>query len=793
MAAVHGTCDTLPVAEVFQFTLDAGARVPSTLGRIVAVFDPDAFSRLRKRIASGYGNPEYVFALYSMQEDKLLYRAFASLPDYELRVHVWAPNYEKLADAKLGWIERELGTYSETATFHVHPVTGRLIDHRIAWLAREERRVIRKRVHELSQQLAQGAVSRAECARELIRLNPLAVRANDIVVAATDDDMLESHADPSVSRANRDALLYHTGYRRALLSVLYRSRISEDANVGDFHRFIQQRHVLEFGGPFEDSAYPVSRELARATAERFYGIISQSKVIDAARPRIYTWNRPHRAVADAILTVAWTALEKMVAYMEPNAKKLEHEFRTALEPGLVSIFVAAFREGRVFLYEWFGVADHAWAWTTPANFRHSVQRFFAGYALQLRDEKNLTGSFYSARGIVPLLLHEMAHSFEKSVPDPRARYPDNWFETKLRDTGHSPMFVRAERALLAIAIRSGVDLPSASTAHVRAMEDTIDASFEETLDAKAMRARMGLPLEDEEAPARKRSYDAIYTRATPMDSPSQIEEIDDGNETVERMNEAFIAACREGDLGAVSALLRHPLVNPAVRGNIALTRAIRERKIGIVRKLVQDPRVTREITIDQIESLMYSHDDAVEALIHTKLPHVRDTDWIEFIRNHRNAEIGKRILRSILTRTDHLRDLDSPSIETLLMETIRLNDRNLLSIVLAHPRCDPAANDNKALDYALLFKHLYAAQRLIEDPRVGPGARHNRALMMCARYGYIGLLRILVKYHGVDPSINNNEALLLASKYRRASIVEFLVSDPRVDASVLNDTNTEES
>lgn len=781
-AASSHACNMAPVAEAFGITLYPETERVVMLGDFLARFDAAAFKALRARIDHGRGHADYASASCSLQDDKMIYQAFAPPEEYELTVRLWRPNYGTLAAVDLGWIEREIASYSADGEKHVNPVTGKSIDHRIAWLAREERRALRGKVNAIASALREGTKSREECARELVCLNPLAVRVSDVIVAVTEAGMLTSHANNS-----SPALLRHTGYRRALLSIIHRSRSREDSTPVDFHRFLQQRHLLEFGGPFEESTYSITRAVARANAERFFDIIRASDVIDATRPSVYTWNRPHRVVADRLLLKCWEFMGRLVDYMAHNTQQLELEFQTSIAAGIMTQFVDAYKNGRVFLYEWLGPPDEAWAWTTSGTKQGYKGAFYAGYGLQLRDATRLDELLFDADAVVATVIHEMSHTFARTDNDPRVQYPVNWFTTRFRDPAHSPLFVRAERAMIDIALRVGLKLPEEATRTVREFEDYIDDLHETPKKASALRRSMDLPDADETGKERTRPYDDIYRKEWTRDRSLIVEEIDDGDETTESLRLELQESCRTQQFSVACALLKHPLVDPSEDNNYALRAAVDGQSTDIVKKLLEDKRVVEKLDESMILHMSYmgmGH-ALVDVLRLQRATHIDLRAWLHIIK-HESRHTARSLFNALMDSREYIGNALRVQVRRLLFSAIDFNNPEHLNVILAHPMCEPEADDNEALVYAVENAKMFAAVRLLSDRRIDPCARNNFALVRSAELGLVGVLRRLLAEPGVDPSANGNRALLAAHFSGHDACYDLLAGDTRVDKDVLN-------
>ena len=82
--------------------------------------------------------------------------------------------------------------------------------------------------------------------------------------------------------------------------------------------------------------------------------------------------------------------------------------------------------------------------------------------------------------------------------------------------------------------------------------------------------------------------------------------------------------------------------------------------------------------------------------------------------------------------------------------------------------------------------HTDVVKILLADPRVNPAAQNNDAIRLASQYGHTDIVKILLSDPRVNPNADNNYAIGLASENGHTDVVKILLSDPRVNERAIN-------
>jgi hypothetical protein len=347
-------------------------------------------------------HPDYLFGEYSEHDDLLIAECFGASTRFQMYVTLWLPDYDALSDESSFWLQDEFASY-EDVNKRIHPRTQQPLNYRIAWLSQKARLTITASVNTLASQLEAGIISRKECAQELVRLNPLAMRIDRLLVAVLDENTLNAQVHQSVRWMDMP-LLYHKGYRQAFLNIISMSRVGEGNSYAEhFYMFLHQWLLVIFGGTLSDASYHATQQIVRATPLDFYNIALEKDVIHGRS--LFTWNRPHRAVADKLLSLLWDEMGVMVSYMEKNSKHIMREYKQSINVNILTQFIKSYRTGSIFIYEWFGEPDLALAWSLPSM---QTEKYHIGYGIQLRSTMVYDDMFCSLSSLRATMLHEIS-------------------------------------------------------------------------------------------------------------------------------------------------------------------------------------------------------------------------------------------------------------------------------------------------------------------------------------------------------------------------------------------------
>lgn len=108
-------------------------------------------------------------------------------------------------------------------------------------------------------------------------------------------------------------------------------------------------------------------------------------------------------------------------------------------------------------------------------------------------------------------------------------------------------------------------------------------------------------------------------------------------------------------------------------------------------------------------------------------------------------------------------------------------------LLLADDRVDPNTKDYResksALIEAVEGRHLEVLQLLLADPRSDPADYDNELIGIAAWEGNYEAVALLLRDERVDPSDDDNSALRSAISQDRDDVIQLLLSDPRVRAT----------
>ncbi len=279
-------------------------------------------------------------------------------------------------------------------------------------------------------------------------------------------------------------------------------------------------------------------------------------------------------------------------------------------------------------------------------------------------------------------------------------------------------------------------------------------------------------------------------------------------------NETIITAVQNNHLDVINVLLADKRVNPAAQNN----QAIRDAPTGgIAKRLLADKRVDpteRDHLVNEENALdtaiMYHKVDVVKTLladarVRKQLKEDPDLSLViegsDMMKPEASEKENAAILKLLLEHIDPswsnqwaIRAVQTPS---------------QLKVLLADPRVDPSVNNQEVLfshykrfgevktglknikptqDY-LRKSHIHTRTSLLEriklllnNSRVDPSARNNTLIHHAASaQGDVDIVKILLKDKRVDPTVNSNSAIALASKNGHIDVVRLLLSDVRVD------------
>ena len=121
-------------------------------------------------------------------------------------------------------------------------------------------------------------------------------------------------------------------------------------------------------------------------------------------------------------------------------------------------------------------------------------------------------------------------------------------------------------------------------------------------------------------------------------------------------------------------------------------------------------------------------------------------------------------------------------LNTAVMRASLCGHSEILSLLLADGRCDPAASENAPIRFATMGGHAEAAKLLLRISACDPSTQDSDALRFVCTKGHADMARLLLADGRCDPTAENSAALRLAAEYGHADIVAMLLRDGRSDA-----------
>ncbi|KNC47162.1 ankyrin domain-containing protein [Thecamonas trahens ATCC 50062] len=109
----------------------------------------------------------------------------------------------------------------------------------------------------------------------------------------------------------------------------------------------------------------------------------------------------------------------------------------------------------------------------------------------------------------------------------------------------------------------------------------------------------------------------------------------------------------------------------------------------------------------------------------------------------------------------------------------------LIRAILRHPLLDPRwLATNMVLTIAAKHGHADVVALLLADDRIDPARHHSAALGSAAEHGHLPVVELLLADGRADPSARDNFAIRWACEAGASGVVEALLRDPRTDPNV---------
>ena len=125
----------------------------------------------------------------------------------------------------------------------------------------------------------------------------------------------------------------------------------------------------------------------------------------------------------------------------------------------------------------------------------------------------------------------------------------------------------------------------------------------------------------------------------------------------------------------------------------------------------------------------------------------------------------------------------SPAIENqkAVVQAAAKGHTDVLSLLIADPRCDPAASANRALRCAARAGFDGAVRVLLADRRVNPAAYNDQAIVQACTNGHEDVVRLLLEDGRVNVAVDSGAPLRAACGEGHAAVVRLLLQHPKVN------------
>jgi len=117
---------------------------------------------------------------------------------------------------------------------------------------------------------------------------------------------------------------------------------------------------------------------------------------------------------------------------------------------------------------------------------------------------------------------------------------------------------------------------------------------------------------------------------------------------------------------------------------------------------------------------------------------------------------------------------------------VNANHKEIVELLLSDSRVDPSDNANLTFSYAVVKNNLEIVNLLLKDPRINPGDRSNKALKTAIKHGYEEIVKILLKHPKVSVTSNIGPAIAIALKNNHENVVKLVLAETLNN----NDVNT---
>lgn len=111
---------------------------------------------------------------------------------------------------------------------------------------------------------------------------------------------------------------------------------------------------------------------------------------------------------------------------------------------------------------------------------------------------------------------------------------------------------------------------------------------------------------------------------------------------------------------------------------------------------------------------------------------------------------------------------------------------SIVRLFLADPRINPTFDDQLGFQYAIMNDRIDTVKLFLSDARIDPTRQQQRALNIACGYSTPRIVQLLLADPRINPSFQNQRAFVYALEKGKPAIVQILLADPRIDPSVNN-------
>ena len=244
-------------------------------------------------------------------------------------------------------------------------------------------------------------------------------------------------------------------------------------------------------------------------------------------------------------------------------------------------------------------------------------------------------------------------------------------------------------------------------------------------------------------------------------------------------NEAIQTAAEYGRTDNLKMLLKHPKVDPSANNNKVIQLAARYGLNEIVKMLLQDPRVDPSANNNEAFREAVRHESIEIARMLFEDPRMDPSMDNNSLIRWAVGDAFHEIYDELTLDRD---DIDTMSFDDVMMSEDQAYEcqQQIVEMLLEHPKVDPSANDNEAIQAAAGLRWYIFVEMLLEDPRVDPSANNNQAIQSAVNQDHECIVEMLLEDPRVDPSVNDNQLIRRAARQGNVQIVNTFLQDPRV-------------